>query len=109
MLMHDNICAASLQSCLANESYQRVMNLWKSYLDSLMHDRGDLASFWMMYIDMVEILLWLIRADREGDWSLHLASIKEMIPWCFALDKTNYARYLPVYFAEMPQLKEICP
>ncbi|KAG1678468.1 Multidrug resistance-associated protein 1 [Nymphon striatum] len=58
---------------------------------------------------MVEILLGLIRADREGDWYLHLASIKSMIPWCFAMDKTNYSRYLPVCYAQMTQLEQTCP
>ena len=53
---------------------------------------------------MVEILLGLIRASREGDWVLHLASFREMIPWCFAYDRTNYARYLPYYYAQMTQL-----
>ena len=28
-----------------------------------------------------------------------------MIPWCFAYDKVIYARYLPVYLAEMINLQ----
>lgn len=28
-----------------------------------------------------------------------------MIPWCFAYEKVNYARYLPVYLAEMINLQ----
>ena len=28
-----------------------------------------------------------------------------MIPWCFAYDKLNYARFLPVYYAEMINLE----
>ena len=35
---------------------------------------------------------------------LHLASIRAMIPWCFACDRHNYARYLPYYYAQMTQL-----
>ena len=27
-----------------------------------------------------------------------------MIPWCFAYDKINYARYLPLYYAEIMNL-----
>ncbi len=63
----------------------------------------------MTYIEMVEILLGLLRADREGDWNLHLSCIRGMIPWCFAMDKTNYARYLPVYYAQMTNLKSTSP
>ena len=39
-------------------------------------------------------------ATREG-WSLHMCYIREMLPWVFASDKTNYARYLTVYWCEM--------
>ena len=34
---------------------------------------------------------------------------QEMIPWCFAMDKINYARYLPVYYAQMSRLQETSP
>lgn len=42
-------------------------------------------------------VLTLIRATREGNWKLHLAAIKQMIPWSFAKDKVKYARFLPYY------------
>jgi len=43
-------------------------------------------------------------ASCERDWNLHLASVRAMIPWCFAYDRLNYARYLPYYYAEMSRL-----
>ena len=46
----------------------------------------------------------LLCASREGDWMLHLNSIYAMIPWGFAYDKINYARYLPVYYAQISQM-----
>ena len=63
----------------------------------------------MSYLDIVEILLNLLRASREGDWELHLSAIKEMIPWCFAHDNLNYARYLSAYVSEMSHLEEEQP
>ena len=56
-----------------------------------------------------DILLGLLRADREGGWPLHLSCIRCMITWCFALDKINYARYLPVYYSQMSRLHETSP
>ena len=50
-----------------------------------------------------------LRATREGNWSLHLECIKEMLPWFFAYDHTNYAQYLPVYLAHMITLPETHP
>lgn len=61
----------------------------------------------MTYVDMVEnVVLGLLRSSRERNWGLHLHAIKSMIPWCFAYDKVNYARYLSAYFAEMTNLPE---
>ena len=61
---------------------------------------------------MVEILLGLIRASREGNWMLHLAMIKAVISWMFAYDGQNYAKYLPVYYNQMLNLltehPEVC-
>ena len=32
-----------------------------------------------------------------------------MITWYFAMDKTNYSRYLPIYYAQMSRLHDTCP
>ena len=32
-----------------------------------------------------------------------------MIPWCFSYDKVNYARYMPVFYAQMIQLEKEKP
>ena len=36
-----------------------------------------------------------------GDWAFHFQFASEMLPWYFAYDHLNYARYLPVYIYEM--------
>lgn len=100
---HDDVCQVSLTELLENASFTITMELFQVYLDSLRSQHG-LSAFWMSYLDMTEILLGLIRASREGNWMLHLACIREMIPWCFAYDKLNYARYLSYYYAIMSQL-----
>ena len=62
-------------------------------------------------MDMTDILLGLIRASREGEWMLHLASVRAMNPWCVAYDRLNYARFLPCYCAHcisFPHPTQIC-
>lgn len=66
-----------------------------------------MSAFWITYLDMVEVLLGLLRSNREGDWNLYLASIRKMIPWCFALGKMNYSRYSSIHYAQMTPLQEI--
>ena len=58
---------------------------------------------------MIEVMLGLLRASREGNWELHLSSVRQMIPWCFAYDKINYARYLSSYLLEMSHLEKDHP
>ena len=109
----NNLCSdvsqTNLEQILQNGSCTRILELFEEYLTILRGDSGDLSEFWMSYLDMVEILLGLIRASREGDWMLHLACIRAMIPWCFAYDRINYARYLPYYYAQMSRLPEEHP
>ena len=54
---------------------------------------------------MVNVLLCFIRSTREGIWDLHLACISEMLPWMFAYDPTNYARYLSYHWMDMKSLQ----
>ena len=51
-------------------------------------------AFWSSYLEMVNLLLQLIRATREGDWKHHLDCVRAMLPWYFAYDRINYSRYL---------------
>ena len=74
------------------------------FLNDLRVDSNDdLAVFWMSYVDRVEIILGRLRASREGDWMLHITFIRVMIHWVFAYDQINYARFLPVYYAQISQ------
>ena len=103
--MAEALSQEQLDTILGSPSLLQVYQLWDQYLQYLRTENGDLSAFWMSYIDIVEdVLLGLIRASREGNWLLHLHAIRQMIPWCFVYDKINYARYLPVYYAEMTNL-----
>ena len=53
---------------------------------------------------MVQLLLHYIRAEREGLWPLHLSATAQMAPYFYAMDTTNYARWLPEYLGDMSQL-----
>lgn len=92
--LHADVNQDNLESVLENESVLVIFTHFMQYLDELRHTRGQLASFWTSFLDLAGILLDLIRASREGNWPLHISGINRMIPWCFAYDKQNYARYV---------------
>ena len=99
-----DISQAAFQNVISNDSFLRIVHLFQQYRNFLHNDNGGLSAFWVSYLDLVEIMLGLLRATREGDWLLHIASIRAMIPWCFAYDRLNYARYLTFYYAQMSRL-----
>ena len=57
---------ASLSQALKNKACAHIMVLFDTYLQFIRSGDG-LSALWMTYLDMVEILLGLIRASREGD------------------------------------------
>ena len=113
----DNLCEdvtqESLKQIHENCSCTCIMELFGVYIKLLRGGNGNLSTFWLSYMDMTDILLGLIRASREGDWMLHLASVRAMIPWCVAYDRLNYARFLPCYCAHilclsLPHTTQMC-
>ena len=107
--LRDNVCAAEFQTKFCDNSFSKVTELFRRYMLVLRHENGKLSEFWMSYLDLIDLLLAMIRASREGDWDLHISSIRNFIPWCFAYDNINYARYLSSYLSEMSHLEDEHP
>ena len=51
------------------------------------------------------LILSFIRSIRETNFELYRESLSELVPYFFALDHTNYARWLPVHLREMALLE----
>ena len=49
-------------------------------------------------------MMLYVRAEREGDWPLHLAAVQQMLPYFFASGHVNYARYGLYYLRSMESL-----
>ena len=52
-------------------------------------------------MDMVDILRKYIRAERTGNWSLHLHAIQEMLPYLAASCHNLYTKSAIVYLQQM--------
>ena len=68
-----------------------------------------LQRFWVSFLDMMDTLLNTIYAVRCGNWDLLLESIRDIIPFFFAYDHINYARYTTVMLADMLSLPDKFP
>lgn len=64
-------------------------------------ESSPLFSYWSKFIsELVPVLRDLTRSFRDSDWILHLSAVHRAIPLCFAFDRINYKRWLPVYYED---------
>ena len=58
-------------------------------------------AFWNTFLNIIyPALRDLTRSHREGDWEMHLSAVQRALPLVFAFDRTNYKRWLPLYFED---------
>ena len=55
------------------------------------------------------VIFLLIRSFREANFSLYCEALSELIPYFFANNNTNYARWLPVHLRDMFSLDKKPP
>ena len=69
--------------------------------------KSQTTKLWVdVLIKPVLLTMMFVRAEREGDWLLHLASYKQMLPYFFAAGHVTYARYVLCYLREMERLPQ---
>jgi hypothetical protein len=71
--------------------------------------KSETFAYWENFVQMVYLLRDLIRADREGNWNLHLNSLKSILPMFATFDRTNYLRWASLYMEDMMKLEETAP
>ncbi len=89
---------------LTSDAFLQLLKAYEEFVQK--SSTNQTFTFWSTYIEMVENLLLFIRATREGNWTLHSSTVQSMLPWFFACDKVNYARYLTAYWVEMSNLED---
>ena len=95
-------------AAVKSDKFSQICERYAAYVN-----QGNSActtfALWSSYIEMVQQLLLFVRAMRTTDWDLHLSAIRSMLPWFFAYDRVNYARYLPLYWLEMLCVQDTRP
>jgi len=67
------------------------------------------AKLWIQYIELVDILRNFIRAERLGDWLLHLQCLFDMLPSLAASGHNLYVKSLHIYLQDMFELESKHP
>ena len=65
---------------------------------------GRTEKLWVQHFKLVAIIRLFIRAERCGDWQLHVHRVWLMIPYLHAVGHLHYARSAQVYLQEMLNL-----
>lgn len=66
-------------------------------------------SFWSQVLDEEILVLEIVRAIREGNFSLYVESVAALVPWMFVLEQINYAMWLLVHVWDMVILQTSHP
>ena len=105
------ITACSLHK-LMNEAYQDYCSEDSGESTLTFGDWCDMRKqqspqfkFWHMVLDMQLVIFLLIRSFREGNFDLYREALSELIPYFFANNNVNYARWLPVHLRDMMSLE----
>ena len=94
-----------------NEDIAVLNSLFEAHLAPLMKDFREWGCavsptfrFWDMFLLAASIMLQNIRAERNGIWSMHLSSVRSMLPFFFVTNRNNYSRWTPIYLLYMLNL-----
>ena len=95
------------QECLASaleklENDPAIDSLICSMFQNL--DVSDMANYWIDFMSMVEVLMMNVYAIHTCNWEEYLISLQEMMPCLVVYDQTNYARWLPDFWAKLSSL-----
>ena len=91
-----------------SENFTKVTEAFERY-KATRRTVSKMFAFWEEYLAMVNILVQFIKAERTADWDLHLTTVATMLPHFFEMDRQNYARWLPIYLADMNSLAAAHP
>ena len=79
--------------------------IWLEFTESM----GVTPTYWLQYLEMVEILKRYVQAERSGKWQGHIDEVKNMLPYIVAAKHYKYMICLPLYINDTSTLQENHP
>ena len=84
---------------------EKLLHMYKEFLA----EKYPTARLWLQYLEYLNTLKIFIRAERIGDWNLHLIAIGKMFNLFAATRHINYAKSSRLYLQLMMQLPSDYP
>ena len=100
----------NLLNVVSNESCVEFLNRYAKFEEEAYDGKlGKTTQFRLRYMEKVWLMLRFLRATKENNLELHIATLEQMTSNFFALDHPNYARYTAVYLLMLMNLEESHP
>ena len=62
--------------------------------------------FWDIILEFEMLVLTFIRAHRTKNFNLYVELLQSLVLWFFALDHTNYSRWIPIHIRDMQSIPD---
>lgn len=67
------------------------------------------AKLWMQCLEMISLIRELIKAERTGNWCMHLSTLAKMLPYFAASGHNNYTKGSCIFLQSMDKLEQRSP
>ena len=105
-MMSDFTGAISIESF--KDSINDIKREFMNKLEEL-SETSRTARLWVQFHKMVTIVKNFIRAEREHDWELHIATVSAMLTYFAACGHGHYAKASRIYLQTMVDLRDDHP
>jgi len=86
---------------------QKLCDILLAHKNSLMTSKN--SKLWLQYMDMLDILKSFLKAERTGNWELHLKALHDMLPCLAASGHNLYTKSVYLYLQDMAKIHELHP
>lgn len=69
-------------------------------------EQSRTGKLWVMFMNFVAIIRMFIRAERTGNWTLHIKATQDMLPYFAAAGHNNYTKGCHLYLQDS---QDLCP
>ena len=94
---------------LHENNMPKLINQYETFTKDSGEKSAQFA-FWQFFLnDAVSVLIDLVRPHRKTDWGLYLSATRRAIPLFFFFNRTNYERWVLLYFEDCMTMRSKFP
>ncbi len=82
----------SVEETCVSDVLNRIKDRLQTHAESA-NMSSRTSALWIQYMKMADILRKFIRAERTGNWPLHLQAIQDMLPYLAASGHNLYPKF----------------